>query len=247
MKKIIPLITLAVAVATCVSACSKKDNPSNDNSRPTVTGKITSANGQPIAGARVLIEHATFYAHYVIGATDANGNYKLVIPAEPAGSWTVKAQFTKEAFGKEYRFDLHSDNNDPINGTSSVVRNFTWKLSGQKPGGGVYGAHLDLYQLGTDANMTDVKIQLTPVEPTLIDGSTATVLEKRVEDHAGTFMIRDVPIGKYKVKAMLPGKTLLLRNRHSDAEAAIEKMAIFGKSGYLAETEYNIEFWLEEQ
>jgi hypothetical protein len=59
-------------------------------------------------------------------------------------------------------------------------------------------------------------------------------------------MVRDVPVGKYRVKAVYGGKTLLLKNRHLDEQPGVSKAVVFGKSGYLSETEYNIEFWLSE-
>lgn len=250
MKKIVHLTYLIIGLATITLACSKKDSQptptQGTGGKGVVTGKITDINGNPLAGVRVVIEHTTWYNTYVITATDANGLYKAVMPSDPAGSWTAKAQFTKQAYGKEYRFDMHVDNINAFNGTETVTRNFTWKLNGQRPAGGYYGAHIDLYQFGTDAEMTNVKLQLTPIEPKLLDGSNAVVIERKVEDIAGTFMVKDIPIGKYKVKAIYAGKTLLLKNRHDDQPAAIEKIIVFGKEGYLAETEYNIEFWLEE-
>ena len=127
------------------------------------------------------------------------------------------------------------------------MRNFTWKLSGSRPGtNGYYGAHVDLYAFGTDAQMDKIKLVLTPAENTLIDGSAATEIERTVEDVAGTFMVKDVPVGRYSVKAVYPGKTLLLQNRHDNGEPAITKEVVFGKNGTLGETEYNIEFWVSE-
>ena len=109
-----------------------------------------------------------------------------------------------------------------------------------------YGAHVDLYQFGTDAEMNKIKLILTPVENTLIDGSPAQAIERTVEDVAGTFMVKDVPIGKYNVKAVYAGKTLLLDNRHSSGDPAITKDVVLQKNGNLGETEYNIEFWVSE-
>ena len=59
-------------------------------------------------------------------------------------------------------------------------------------------------------------------------------------------MVKDIPIGKYLVKAVYPGKTLLLQNRHDEAAPEVQKTIVFGKYGYLGETEYNVEFWLSE-
>ncbi len=82
--------------------------------------------------------------------------------------------------------------------------------------GTYYGAHVDVYPFGTDVPLEGVKLVFTPTENTLIDGSPAATIERTVEDVAGTFMAKDIPIGKYTVKAVYPGKTLLLDNRHND-------------------------------
>jgi hypothetical protein len=95
--------------------------------------------------------------------------------------------------------------------------------------------------------MTNVKLILTPYNNTkLIDGSEAATIERPVEDVAGTFMAKDIPIGMYNVKAVHEGKTLLLTNRHKEEDATETKTVVFGKNGMLGATEYNIEYWLSE-
>jgi hypothetical protein len=96
--------------------------------------------------------------------------------------------------------------------------------------------------------MTKIKLLLTPYpgETTLIDGTVATPFERPVEDVSGTFMAKDIPIGKYKLKALYNGKTVLLNNRHLDDNNEETKTVIFGKNGYSGETEYNIEFYVTE-
>jgi hypothetical protein len=212
----------------------------------TVSGTVTDSRGNPLAGVQITIEHTVWQGTYVRAVTNSKGKYKITIPVNPAGSWTAKAKLTKKAYGQQYVFDLDG-NSAPFTQTQSVTRNFTWKLSGQKPGtDSYYGAHVDLYQWGTDANMTKVKVVFTPIADTLIDGSPAISFERLVEDVAGTFMAKDVPIGKYMIKAKYPGKILYLDNRHNSGNPKVSKQVIFGKYGFLAETEYNIEFWLSE-
>ncbi|MBV9961422.1 MAG: hypothetical protein JO072_04175, partial [Parafilimonas sp.] len=89
-------------------------------------------------------------------------------------------------------------------------------------------------------------IEFTPIDSTLIDGSAALAFEGKVENVAGTYMVKDVPIGKYSIKAKYPGKKLLLDNRHDDKGAAVKQTVVFGKYGDLGDTEYNIEFWVSE-
>ena len=244
MRVLINLLLL-MSLAAC-----KKDSGTttsvNGPSAGTVTGKVTDSKGNPLSGIKVTLEHTVWADSYVFATTDNSGHYKAVLPGEPAGSWTAKAQLEKSAYGKQYKFDLVTDKTDPFTRDQATVRNFTWQLSGQRQDGGNYGAHVDIYQFGTDVDPSQVKLIFTPVENILIDGTPAMTFERQVHDVAGTFMVTDVPIGKYTVKAVYPGKTMLLDNRHDEDEPAVSKTVIFGKYGYLGETEYNIEFWLSE-
>jgi len=226
--------------------CQKDKTDNNSSANGTVRGAITDSKGQPLANVKVTIEHTVWFDKYVYGYTNNQGAYSVEVPADPAGSWTAKAQVEKSAYGQTYRFDLDPSSTAAFSRSESAQRNFTWKLSGAKPGGGFYGAHVDLYAFGTDVQPQQVKLVFTPVSNTLIDGTAATAFERMVEDVAGTFMVKDIPVGKYKVKAVLAGKTLLLDNRHDNNDAALEKEVVFGKNSNLGETEYNIEFWLTE-
>ncbi|WP_431216919.1 carboxypeptidase-like regulatory domain-containing protein [Puia sp. P3] len=211
-----------------------------------VTGMVTDSKGNTLSGIKVTVEHTVWAASYVFASTDNAGRYKIDLPGEPAGSWTAKAQLESSAYGKQYKFDLAADHTDAFTRQQSTVRNFTWRLSGQRADGGFYGAHVDIYQMGTDVDPSQVKLVFTPAESTLIDGTAAVVIERQVHDVAGTFMVTDVPIGKYTVKAVYPGRTLLLDNRHEDDSPSVSQPVVFGKYGYLGETEYNIEFWLSD-
>ena len=247
MLRKISFAMMALLPSLTFFACSKKsDSTVTPTSKASVNGKVTTADGRPVTDAGITLEHTVWYNSYVKTTANANGEYSVRLPEQPEGSWTAKAQVQRSAYGQTYTFDLHPSSGDAFNRSQQVVRNFSWKLSGARPNGGYYGAHIDLYAWGTDAEMNKVKLVLTPLELTLIDGSPAAMLERTVEDVAGTFMAKDIPIGKYSVKAVYAGKTLLLKNRHVDGSAALTQEVVFGKSGYLAATEYNIEFWVSE-
>jgi len=244
---------LAFICSTVVIACSKNaslpDTPVTETKSGVVTGIVTDAKNLPVKGANITIEHTVWYSSYLLAASNSGGKYEVLLPDDPAGDWTAKAQLTKNAYGQTYKFDLEPDNAGTFNKNSGAVRNFKWKLSGQRPGGaGYYGAHVDLYMFGADVDMTKIKLLFTPFpgEENLIDGTLAAAFERPVEDIAGTFMAKDLPIGKYTVKALYNGKTLLLNNRHLDDNNEETKMVIFGKNGYLGDTEYNIEFNITE-
>lgn len=238
---------------TVVAACSKNeglpDAPVTETKNGVVSGMVTDAKNLPVKGANITIEHTVWYNSYLLAASNNEGKYEVSLPSDPAGDWTAKAQFTKNAYGQTYKFDLEPDNTGPFSKDSGAIRNFKWKLSGQRPGGaGYYGAHVDLYMFGADVDMTKIKLLLTPYpgETNLMDGTVASVLERPVEDVAGTFMVKDIPVGKYTAKALYNGKTLLLNNRHMDDSNEETKTVVFGKNGYLGETEYNIEFYVTE-
>lgn len=248
MKTTAYLLMLVVLLSYSFSACKKEPKPQLPPEMGYVTGKITDAGGHPLTGVKVTVEHTVWEDVYVFATTDNNGTYTSAIPTSPDGDWTAKAQISKSAYGQDYTFDLSPNSTAAFNRFDTAKRDFIWKLSGEKLiKGTYYGAHIDLYQFGTDVPMNKVKLILTPTENTLIDGSPATSIERAVEDVAGTFMVKDIPIGKYTLKAVYPGKTLLLDNRDDDGDApATEQPVVFGKYGYLGDTEYNIEFWLSE-
>lgn len=236
-----------------VTACSKtagiSDNATTGTTIGAVTGIVTDSRNLPVKDASIIIEHTVWYNSYLFGSSSNEGKYEVSLPATPEGDWTAKAQLTKMAYGQTYTFDLEPDKTGAFSRATGAVRNFKWKLSGQRPGGtGYYGAHVDLYPFGTDLDMTKVKLSFIPFpgETALIDETTVSPFERPVENIAGTFMVKDVPIGKYIVKAIYAGKKLLLNNRHSDDSNEESKTVIFSKYGYLGETEYNIEFYLSE-
>lgn len=245
MKSIFFLtFTLILSGAAC-----KKEEVSNSTSAPekgTLTGKVSFANGNPLPNAKVIAEHTVWFGTSVEKVSNNNGLFSIKMPVNPAGSWTAKAQVQFSRWGQNYKADLHPGSTAAFSITDAPVRNFSWQLKGAKPTGGFYGAHVDLYASGLTVNLEEITIKLTPLDPQLADGSTAQVIERRPEDIAGTFMIKDVPLGKYKAEAFFPGRTILLRNRHNADPAATSQTVVFGKNGFLAETDYNIEFWVSE-
>jgi len=253
MKHTMCNVLMPFLCSAVVAACSKNGNDKDPSEGPVtkkglVSGVVTDAQKGPVKDARITIEHTVWYNSYLLASSDKEGKYQVSLPDDPAGDWMAKAQLTKTAYGQTYQFDLEPDKADAFN-KAGAVRNFTWKLSGQRPGGtGYYGAHVDLYQFGADVDLTKVKLSFTPFagETSLIDGTAAASFERPVEEVAGTFMVKDVPIGKYTVKAIYAGKKLLLNNRHIDDINEESKTVVFGKFGYLGETEYNIEFYVTE-
>lgn len=254
MKRKVYSVLMPFICSTFLGACSKKVNDKDLSEGPgtkkgIVSGVVSDTKNLPVKDASITIEHTVWYNSYLLASSDMEGKYQVSLPDDPAGDWTAKAQLIKTAYGQTYKFDLEPDKTDAFNKATGAVRNFKWKLSGLRPGGtGYYGAHVDLYQFGADVDMTKVKLSFTPFpgETSFIDGTTAASFERPVEEVAGTFMVKDVPIGKYTIKAVYAGKKLLLNDRHIDDTNEDNKTVVFGKYGYLGETEYNIEFYVTE-
>ncbi len=250
MKCFAQKIILPISFFCFIIGCKKNETTAQQNSTTSrsLTGKVTDARGVPLPSASVVMEHTVWLNNFLLATSNTQGNYSINMPTDPAGSWTAKATLTKNAFGETYRFDLHPHSTTSFTTGADVTRNFTWKLSGPRPGGGFYGAHVDVYAMGTNVPLNEVKLVFTPFpgENTLIDGTPNTSFERNLEDVAGTFMANDIPIGKYEVRAMHSGRTLLLDYRHNSGDPQVSKTVVFGKHGFLADTEYNITFWLSE-
>lgn len=242
-KKFVFIITLQVLL---LAACTEKDTDvivpgstaSSTIEKGTVKGRITDSKGSPVANAKAVIENTVYYDTYVYAVSDANGYYKTNIPK---GSWKASVQIQRNYLGQSYTFDLHPDNAAPFAGTDGAVRNFTWKLSGAKPGGGFYGSYVAVYpEPGSAFLMEDVALTLTP-DGALADGSNGQVITKELTDiGGGEDGVSDVPVGKYTITARnkLTGQPLQIRMRNTGAYSN-SVTGIF-KSGYTGSTSYRV-------
>lgn len=217
MKKMFLFLILLNLVA---AACKKENNTpgeqgSNNTEKGIVKGRVTDANGNPIANAKVVIEHTVYYATYVYATTNSNGYYSASVPN---GSWQASVQIEEAYLGRNYTFDLHPDVAEAFAGTTGAVRNFTWKLSGAKPNGGYYGSNVAVYpEPGSPFMMEDVELTLTPDGP-LADGTQGKIITKGLADiGGGEDGINDVPIGRYLITARnkATGETLQIRMRNT--------------------------------
>ena len=201
------LLAIFIAQAIFGTACTKKGtepavagNPANTGiEKGMIKGRITDSKGNPIANAKVVIEHTVYYGTYIYAISDDRGYYKTNVPN---GSWQASVQIQRNYLGRTYTFDLHPDNAEPFAGTAGALRNFTWKLSGAKPAGGFYGSSLAVYpEPGSDFFIEDLELTLRPEGP-LADGSAGEIISRGLEDiGGGEDGIRDVPVGKYLITA----------------------------------------------
>ena len=238
MKKILLVLTVFHLFAV---ACSKGDNgnPEQDNAsieQGIVKGRITDAGGNPIAGAKIVIEHTVYYATYVYAISDSHGYYRAAVPN---GSWQASVQIERSYLNRIYKFDLHPAIAAPFAGTTGAVRNFTWKLSGPKPNGGYYGSNVAVYsEPGSSFMMEEVELSLTP-DGSLLDGTPGQLIKKGLIDiGGGEDGINDVPIGKYIITARnkTTNQPLQIRMRntgnYSSAVTGIFTAGFTGSTGY---------------
>ncbi len=191
----------------------------------TVTGRVTDAQGKPLANVQVFADNTLYYNTNAIGITDENGFYSIDV-SEPMGTWHMSAQHTLEYQGESYTFSLHPDNDTPFPGADGAIRNFEWRLSGKTPQGFYYGAVMWVYADYSDFSllMENVEITLTPDGP-LVDGSAGETIV-----HQGDYL-EDIPVGRYTVTARyLPeGEPLLVRVRDT-GDYAEEVTALIKKN-----------------
>jgi len=197
-------ITAAALVATLalLTAC---ESDRVDTSRPAggyATGTVVDTRGNPIAGAKILLDNTVFYASYINGSTAEDGTYRLKV--QP-GAWRAHASFSMDYNGRTYLLDLHPDSIDSFDDTGAV-RNFVWKLEGRKPDNdwGYYGGLVKVFNETGFYEMEDVEITLAPNGP-LIDGSHGSTLVLRPGDNYWRQLayLEDIPIGRYAVTAAL--------------------------------------------
>jgi hypothetical protein len=174
-----------------------------------VKGRAVDGAGAPLAGVKVVVEHTVLHARYVHAVTDADGRYRAEVPD---GSWNVTAQLQRAYDGRSYKLDLHPATAEPFAGKESVVRDFTLRVAGPRPGGGVYGATLTLYRDFFDPGLPleRVELTMTPDGP-LLDGSAGNPLT--VEPDASDRVV-DVPLGRYRFAARLDGRPMAIRVRN---------------------------------
>lgn len=199
-----------------VSACTLSPFDASAESRGVVTGKVTDSQGRPLEGVKVIVDHSLFYNSNMSTLTNAAGNYRISIPN---GSWYAYAVYRKQFNGKTFSFDLEPDNYAGFGG-EGAVRNFVWKLTGERQeplSPGFFGSSItfDNYPTGNYIeNERDIDFTLTPIGK-LIDGSEGKTLSLRSEDGD---QLTNIPLGRYRISASYKGKPLGLRRWNSSDE-----------------------------
>ncbi len=188
-----------------------------------VSGVVRDSAGNPLAGVKIIIDHSIFYNSNISTVTDEAGKYRVKVPT---GSWYAFAQYKKKYAGKTYTFYLEPDSYAGFGG-EGAVRNFVWKLTGEKQeplSPGFFGGLITIDKAiggGIIPDATEIEFTLTPVG-TLIDGSKGETLKIRPADQ---YTLQDIPIGKYSVSASYQGQKLKLR-RWNTSERFVPELEI---------------------
>lgn len=207
------LIAAGLVACTAQSASDAAPEPRQGHA----TGRVVDTRGNPVPGAKILLENTVFHSSSVSGSTGPDGRYRLKVYP---GAWQAWGTLTTEYHGKTYRLDLHPENPDSMD-ENGGVRDFTWKLEGRDPrkDHAHYGGQVAVFGDYHFYDMEDVELTLEPDGP-LIDGSEGRTLVLRPDDHHWSQLdfLRDIPIGRYVVTARLleDGGTRPLRIRDRD-------------------------------
>lgn len=200
-----------------------------------VSGTVRTADGHPLAGAKIRVSGATGAGRgtTVTTQSDSNGNYQVRVRP---GHYDVDAWYDLEFDGQAYReLPLTSTTRSCERQLSQngIVRHFVLRLSGPRRCAFNFDANEPASYAGgmvlvTGGNLpaaARVRFTFTPIG-TLADGSRGQVLTfdrsgAMLAVHGGrlgqTAWLHDIPLGRYNVSAvaMLPGgttRTLLLSN-----------------------------------
>lgn len=210
-----------VAILALTTACSDSNEGPKDTVKPRdgyVTGKIIDTQGNPIAGAEVVIDNTMFYNNNIIVQTNASGIYEAALPT--VGTYAVSASIRRTLNNETYTLDLAPDMTDVLSNEGGVV-NFDWKLTGKKPEEmtGYFGASVSVNG-AIGSGIYDPENIIFTLEPVgeLIDGSTGKTLTMRTgEPYSAEYgSLVDIPLGRYILTASYEqdGKTIPLTIRN---------------------------------
>ncbi len=175
----------------------------------TVSGIVLDTRGKPLQGARVWVK-ADFVYGRAEGTSGADGRYAI--------SDLIKATYRAEAYHEtpyagttvcmRLAMPKPTDYNSfPV--SQGAERNFRWQLTGKV---GNTNAHFGATILISNSYLfhntsRSIEFTLTPTGP-LVDGSKASpiVKEAMLDFPSSDDGLYDVPLGTYKLKAVLIGK-----------------------------------------
>lgn len=182
-------------------------------------GRVVDAAGRPVAGAEIVADNQLLYNSNLVVTTDKDGRYRVSTDVA-AATFRVTGTVTRRFEGRAYTMELTPHDDTPFAGSDGAIRDFTWRLTGERSDGlGFYGSmvlfHLESYDPQSPETFLqdeDVTLTLTPQGP-LIDGSAGEVITRRAERGGDGSGVLDVPIGRYRITAEHLGRPLKIRIR----------------------------------
>ncbi|MEU8266051.1 carboxypeptidase-like regulatory domain-containing protein [Sphaerisporangium sp. NPDC049002] len=182
-------------------------------------GRVVDAEGRPIAGAEIVADNQFLHNSNLVVMTDADGRYRVSTNVATA-TFQVSGTVTRRFEGRVYTMQLTPHDDTSFAGPTGAIRDFTWRLTGERPDGlGFYGSlvlfNMDVWDLPNPDEYLreeDVTLTLTPQGP-LIDGSAGEVITRRAERTADGPGLTDIPIGRYRITAESLGRPLRIRLR----------------------------------
>lgn len=200
----IRLLLLALAVST-LSACGGGGSgqpiptpPGTGQPAPTppapgaytVTGRVLTEGGEPLAGVEVTATHTVSYT-YGSAKTDAQGRYRIALP-QTLGSWDVVAYMTLEFGGQRFDVRLAPETDTPFAGSQGAVRDFVYRAE-DAPKGKVFD-YID--NSNVEIDWGTMEVTFAPAGPNAA-GSTEAFTVKYPFGHG----LPDIPLGQYYVTA----------------------------------------------
>jgi hypothetical protein len=220
------LVALCIAAVPLLAGCSKSDNEATASGGVNAEtgyckGIVRDARQQPLSGVQVTMDNHYLPGSTINGTSGADGRYSIKLAF---GTFSASAYITREYNGKIYRMELDPDNSNDFPHNEAVVRNFTWKLSGDASASQAryYGSAvtLDAAPLTFIGDPENMEFQLVPVG-NLIDGSAGSTLKlKPGQPFSNDYgMLVDIPLGRYTITGTYreegtgPVQTVRLRNK----------------------------------
>ncbi|NIJ20839.1 hypothetical protein FHS95_002531 [Sphingomonas naasensis] len=196
-----------VAAAMTVAGCAAEPSQAQAVERWVVKGRVVDEQGRPVPRAKILADNELLYNSYASGTTDANGNYRILLPHVHV-TWSMSGQAVRIVGGEKIETNLSPDNDDSFAGNTGAVRNFTLRAAGERPDGGHYGASVVLYsEPGSIFDTVGAQLKFEP-----LDGRPAfTAVVKNTGDGNA---VPDVPVDRYRISASWKGRPLKIRMRN---------------------------------
>lgn len=182
-------------------------------------GRVVDGAGRPVADAEIVADNQLIHNSNLVVTTDKDGHYRVSTDVA-AATFRVTGTVTRRFEDRAYTMELTPHDDASFAGSDGAIRDFTWRLTGERSDGlGFYGSmvlfHLESYDPQnpeTFLNDEDVTLTLTPQGP-LIDGSAGEVIVRRAERGGDGAGVLDVPIGRYRITAEHLGRPLRIRLR----------------------------------